>query len=139
MNAISQLHDVVFRFERFELIPARRLLARDGRAVKVGSRAFDLLVALVERAGSVVAKDELVSRVWANLIVEDTNLRVHIASLRRLLGDDGLESRYIVHVARQGYIFVAPLLEADADIGAPTRNAYRAPVDASYRARRRVA
>jgi DNA-binding winged helix-turn-helix (wHTH) protein len=130
MNATSQLDDVVFRFEKFELIPGRRLLARDGRVVKVGSRAFDLLVALVERAGKVVRKDELVSCVWANVVVEDTNLRVHISSLRRLLGDDGLESRYI---------FVAPVLEADSDIGRPKRNAYRVLGEDSCRARRAVA
>jgi DNA-binding winged helix-turn-helix (wHTH) protein len=139
MNATSQLDDVVFRFEKFELIPGRRLLARDGRVVKVGSRAFDLLVALVERAGKVVRKDELVSCVWANVVVEDTNLRVHISSLRRLLGDDGLESRYIVHVARQGYIFVAPLLDAESDIGRPKRNAYRVLGEDSCRTHRAVA
>ena len=109
MNAILKSDEPAFGFENFELIPSRRLLTRDGRAVKVGSRAFDLLVALVERAGNVVVKHELLSRVWANLVVEDTNLRVHIASLRRLLGDDGVHRRYIVHVARQGYIFVCPL------------------------------
>ena len=49
------------------------------------------------------------SRVWPDVIVEDTNLRVHICALRRVLGDDGLESRYIVYVARRGYVFVAPL------------------------------
>jgi Transcriptional regulatory protein, C terminal len=52
---------------------------------------------------------QLMSRVWPNAVVEDTNLRVNICALRRVLGDDGLESRYIVHVARQGYVFVAPL------------------------------
>jgi DNA-binding winged helix-turn-helix (wHTH) protein len=109
MSAGSQLCETVFKFENFELIPTRRLLMRDGRAVKIGSRAFDLLVALVERAGNVVGKNDLFVRVWAKLVVEESNLRVHIACLRRLLGDDYLESRYIVHVATQGYIFVVPV------------------------------
>ena len=110
MNASLRRDETVFRFGNFELTPTRRLLSREGRTVKLGSRALDLLVALVESAGTVVTKDDLISRVWANVVVEDTNLRVHISALRRLLGDDGLESRYILHVARRGYVFVAPLI-----------------------------
>jgi DNA-binding winged helix-turn-helix (wHTH) protein len=109
MNAYLQLDEIVFTFGRFKLFPARRLLTRDGNEVKMGSRALDLLVALVERAGKVVRKDELMSRVWPNSVVEDANLRVNICALRRVLGDDGIGSRYIVYVARQGYMFVAPL------------------------------
>jgi len=109
MNAILEVDEVMFTFGRFQLFPARRLLSRDGNEVKMGSRALDLLVALVESAGKVVRKDELMSRVWPNAVVEDTNLRVNICSLRRVLGDDGLETRYIVYVARRGYVFVAPL------------------------------
>ena len=107
----------VFRFGGFTLFPVRRLLARDGRAVKVGSRALDLLVALVERAGRVVTKDELFSLAWPNSVVEDTNLRVNIFNLRRALGDDGMEDRYIVYVARRGYMFVAPLQQPRAAFG----------------------
>ena len=109
MNSVDQVDEHVFRFGPFELFPARRLLSKDGRPVKVGSRALDLLTTLVENAGKVVEKNELIARVWANVIVEDSNLRVHIAALRRLLGDDGFERRYIVHAARRGYAFVAPL------------------------------
>jgi DNA-binding winged helix-turn-helix (wHTH) protein len=110
MNASPQAEEaVVFRFGSFELTPARRQLLRDGRAVKVGSRAFDILVALVESAGRVISKDQLMLQVWSSVIVEDTNLRVHISNLRRLLGDDRLDTRYIVHVARRGYVFVAPV------------------------------
>ena len=111
--------EFVFRFGPFELSPTRRLLTKDGRAVKVGSRALDLLIALVENAGSVIAKDELISRVWTRVIVEESNLRVHIAALRRLLGDDGLDSRYIVHVARRGYVFVAPSVLTDGPMSRP--------------------
>jgi DNA-binding winged helix-turn-helix (wHTH) protein len=106
---IAPSQDGVFSFGNFELLPKRRLLTRDGKPVKIGSRALDLLVVLVENAGNVIAKNDLILRVWGNVIVEDTNLRVHISVLRRVLGDDGFESRFIVHVARRGYIFVAPL------------------------------
>lgn len=109
MKAFLAIDEVVFRFGSFELSPVRRLLSRHGRPVKLGSRALDLLVALVERAGHVVTKDELMLRVWSNVVVEDTNLRVNIYNLRRVLGDDGLDDRYIMYVARRGYVFVAPL------------------------------
>jgi DNA-binding winged helix-turn-helix (wHTH) protein len=98
----------VFYFGSFELYPAKRLLVNDGVSLKVGGRAFDLLVMLVENAGRIVAKQELIAGVWGKLIVVDTNIRVHVASLRRLLGDNRYDNRYIVHVARRGYIFVAP-------------------------------
>jgi len=98
----------VFFFGPFELYPARRLLLKNGVTVKIGGRAFDLLIILVENAGRIVANHELIARVWGKLIVVDTNIRVHVASLRRALGDNRDDSRYIVHVARRGYIFVVP-------------------------------
>jgi len=109
MNMVVGVEDVEFRFGGFELFPVRRRLSRGGRTLKVGSRALDLLVTLVERAGRVVSKDELISRVWPDVVVEDTNLRVNIYNLRRVLGDDGLDERFIVYVARRGYVFVAPV------------------------------
>jgi DNA-binding winged helix-turn-helix (wHTH) protein len=123
MNMHLTSDEVVFRFGSFELFPVRRLLSRQGRTVKVGSRALDLLVTLVERAGQVVTKDELMTRVWSNVIVEDTNLRVNICNLRRILGDDRLDDRYIMYVARRGYVFVAPLEYSQR---APTRREPRA-------------
>jgi DNA-binding winged helix-turn-helix (wHTH) protein len=119
MQAIYPLAESIFEFGPFELCPTRRLLTRDGHSVKVGSRALDLLVALVNNAGKIVAQDELMSRVWTGVIVGDNNLRVHIAALRRLLGDDRMESRYIVHVARRGYVFVAPLVLTNRPLSVP--------------------
>jgi DNA-binding winged helix-turn-helix (wHTH) protein len=121
MDTVLSVEDVVFRFGSFELFPVRRLLSRNGRTVKMGSRALDLLVALVERAGRVVTKDELMSRVWPDVVVEDTNLRVNICNLRRLLGDDRLDDRYIVYVARRGYVFVAPLQSGRRAAALPDR------------------
>ena len=117
MNAICLDHDAVFRFGPFELFPARRSLSKNGHALRVGSRALDLLIALVENAGKVVEKDDLIACVWPNVIVVEGNVRVQIRTLRCLLGDDGLATRYIVHVARRGYVFVAPLvLQSDRQI-----------------------
>jgi DNA-binding winged helix-turn-helix (wHTH) protein len=107
MDAPRPADERVFNFGSFELYPARRLLVKDGVTVKIGGRAFDLLIILVENAGRIVAKQELITGVWGKLIVVDTNIRVHVASLRRVLGDNRYDCRYIVHVARRGYIFVA--------------------------------
>lgn len=74
------------------------LLEEDGKAVRLGSRAFKLLVALVERAGETVSHDELVASVWPTTVVEDTNLRVHIGTLRKALRDGEGGARYIANV-----------------------------------------
>src|SRR5947209_19316351 len=74
-------------FGAFRLMPGQQLLLEGDEPVSIGSRALDILVALTERAGAVVGKDELIARVWPNTFVEDGNLRVHIAGLRRALRD----------------------------------------------------
>src|SRR5262245_51108524 len=71
-------------FGRFTVLPARRELTADGRRVEMGERAFDVLLALIEASGTVVSKDELLSRVWPRKVVEENNLQVQIATLRRL-------------------------------------------------------
>jgi len=75
-----------YRFDRFELRPAERALDADGEPVKLGGRAFDMLVALVERRDRVVGKRELMDLVWPKLIVEENNLQAQVVALRKLLG-----------------------------------------------------
>lgn len=99
-------------FGPFRLFPAQRLLLVGDEPVQLGSRALEILIALVERAGDVVSKDELVSRIWPDTFVEEGNLRVHIAALRRALGDGRAGSRYIATVPGRGYSFVAALADA---------------------------
>lgn len=96
-------------FGPFFLSPAARRLTRDQKPVPVGARAFDILVALIERAGEVVSQRDLIARVWPNLMVEGANLRVHVAGLRRALEDGRQGIRYIVNVPGRGYSFVAPV------------------------------
>src|SRR5258707_598398 len=72
-------------FGPFRLYPAQRLLEKGEDPVKLGARAFDILLALVERAGEVVAHKDLIAKVWPNVIVEEISLRVHIASLRKAM------------------------------------------------------
>ena len=91
------------------LLPAARLLLRSGKPLKIGSRAFDLLSVLCQHAGEVVSKENLIDTVWNGVVVEETNLRVHIAALRRVLGDGRGAQRYLVSVPLRGYSLVAPV------------------------------
>jgi len=79
--------NTVFAFGRFQLYPAERLLLREDKPVRLGSRAFEILVTLVERAGETVLKGQLIDRVWPNMVVDESGLRVHVAGLRKALGD----------------------------------------------------
>ena len=106
-----------YRFLHAELHPVQRMLRIDGRDCQVGARAFDLLLALVERRDRVVTKSELLDLVWPNSVVEENNVQVHISSLRKLLG-----ARAIATIPGRGYRFVAPLDDA-ADAGESERPA----------------
>jgi TolB-like protein/Tfp pilus assembly protein PilF len=94
-----------YRFGRFELQPAAQRLLVDGEAAALGPRAFDVLVALVERAGQLVSKAELLDRVWPTLVVEENNLQVQVSALRKILGPDAIAT-----VPGRGYRFTLPLL-----------------------------
>src|SRR5262245_6654984 len=96
-------------FGRFRLIPARKLLLDSEKPVRLGSRACDILIALVERPGELLSNQELMHHVWPNTFVEEGNLRVHMAALRRALGDGQSGNRYIATIPGRGYRFVAPV------------------------------
>ncbi len=96
-------------FGPFQLYPAEQLLREGDSQVALGNRAMEILIALVERAGELVSKEALIARVWPNTFVDETNLRVNVASLRRILRDGQNGNRYIVTDAGRGYRFVAPL------------------------------
>ena len=109
-------------FGPFRLLPTRQLLLDADGPVHIGSRALGILTCLVEHAGEVVAKDELVARVWPKTFVDDANLRVHVAALRKALGDGEASARYIVTISWLGYSFVAHverLREEEQDTPAP--------------------
>ena len=106
--------DSVISFGPYRLIPAARLLLRDGQAVVIGSRALDVLVALTEAAGEVLGQRELVARAWPSVAVGEGSLRVTIAELRKLLGDRQDGSRYIMNVTGRGYCFVAEVERSTA-------------------------
>jgi DNA-binding winged helix-turn-helix (wHTH) protein len=74
--------------------------------VQIGGRVFEILACLVERAGEVVSKEGLIARVWPNVFVQEGNLKVHVATLRQVLGDGQGGKRYSVNVRGRGYRFV---------------------------------
>jgi predicted ATPase/DNA-binding winged helix-turn-helix (wHTH) protein len=109
----SQSNDVV-SFGPFSLFAAERLLKKADEPIPLGDRALDLLIALAERAGEVVTHKELISTVWPDVTVEESNLRFQMATLRKALGDGRGGVRYVSTVAGRGYCFVAPVTRSTA-------------------------
>ena len=112
----ARREELTFSFGAFRLIPRRQLLLLDGRPVRLGGRAFELLQLLVQRCGEVVSKDELMAAAWPGTFLHDSNLKVNMWSLRRSLGDTQLEPVYIATVARRGYKFIAAVQTSIAEI-----------------------
>jgi FixJ family two-component response regulator/DNA-binding winged helix-turn-helix (wHTH) protein len=100
-------------FGPFRLLPTQGLLLQASRRVHLGSRALEILLALVERPGELVSKAELMARAWPDTIVEECNLRVQVAGLRRALGDGHGGNRYLATIPGRGYRFVAPVTLTD--------------------------
>jgi predicted ATPase/DNA-binding winged helix-turn-helix (wHTH) protein len=107
-----------YRFGDFVLDPAARSLARGTEPVRLSARGFDLLTVLVERRGEVVSKQDLFQLVWPRGFVEESNLRVQMAALRRALDDPRDTPRFIASVPGRGYSFVA-IVGADEAAPAP--------------------
>jgi predicted ATPase/DNA-binding winged helix-turn-helix (wHTH) protein len=101
---------IKIRFEPFELNVLERSLKKAGEVVPLGGRAFDLLLALIERSGETVGKNELIAQVWPDVAVEEGSLRVHMSALRKALGDGQWGPRYIANVKGRGYRFIAPVM-----------------------------
>jgi predicted ATPase/DNA-binding winged helix-turn-helix (wHTH) protein len=126
--------DREFSFGPYRLIPARRLLLNDGQPVRIGSRALDVLEELVEHAGEVVSKEQLIARAWPGTFVEENNLRGQILQLRKLLGDGIGPNRFVLNVAGRGYEFIAPVLVSTSsapvlrDDDTPERNEIPTPI-----------
>ncbi|AXA90151.1 winged helix-turn-helix domain-containing protein [Massilia sp. YMA4] len=100
--------DPCIAFGPFRLYVRQRVLLEDGQPLRLGSRAFDILTTLAAAPGVTLTKAELVARVWPDTVVEEANLRVHVAALRKALRE-GPGRRYIDSVAGRGYSFVATL------------------------------
>ena len=96
-------------FGPFCLRPAQFLLLEGDKPVRLGSRALEILVVLLERPSELVSKEQLMGRVWPDIFVEPANLTVHISALRRALSDGRDGNRFIINVIGRGYSFVAPV------------------------------
>lgn len=123
-----------YDFGPFTLDPKERTLLRDGQAVPLPPKAFDLLIVLVTRANRLVTKEELLKEVWPETFVEEANLSYTVSLLRRALGDEGERHQYIDTVPKQGYRFVAPVTGPTAEPGlAASHRASPAPAKRSRR------
>lgn len=100
-----------YEFGPFRLDVTKRLLFRDGRPLTLSSRLFETLLVLVENSGRLVEKDELMSKLWPDTVVEEANLTVNVSALRKVLGEKTKEHLYIVTVPGRGYRFVADVRE----------------------------
>ena len=105
----------VFHFGEFTLEVAERRLTHRADVIRLSPKAHDVLVLLLQHAGHLVTKDELLSRVWPDASVEEGILTVHISALRKAFGDDKRSSGYIETVSRSGYRFVAPVSREQDD------------------------
>lgn len=108
---------VRYRFSHFVVSPRRRLLVREGRELPLIPRYFDLLVLLIERRQEAVHRRDIFDRVWTDVIVSDSALSQAIRTIRRTLGDDSREPRFIRTVSRHGYRFVFPDVVEEEDNG----------------------
>ena len=108
---------VQYRFSHFVVSPRRRVLARDGRELPLIPRYFDLLVLLIERRQEAVHRRDIFDRVWTDVIVSDSALSQAVRTIRRTLGDDSREPRFIRTVSRHGYRFVFPDVVEEEDDG----------------------
>src|SRR6516165_5008519 len=108
----------VFEFGTFNLDPQRRVLKNKSEPVPLNSKAFDLLLVLVEESGRVVEKDELMKRLWPDSFVEEGNLSVQVSALRKALGETPNDHQYILTVPGRGYRFAEPVraLEKGRDL-----------------------
>ena len=103
----------LYEFGPFRLDVAERQLLRDGEAVSLPPKAFDLLLALVERQGRLLEKTELMKLVWRDTFIEEANLSYTISLIRRALGEGPEPQQFIETVPKHGYRFIAEVRRED--------------------------
>jgi DNA-binding winged helix-turn-helix (wHTH) protein len=105
--------EVAVTFGPYKFLPLQRVILCGGTPLRLGNRAREILAILVENAGEVVVKRELLRRVWPDTVVEEGTLRVHIAALRRALREKELGTSWVESVTGRGYRFVGPVVPAE--------------------------
>lgn len=121
----SNAHKHCYLFEDFELDTQRRLLTRNGSPVALKPKAVELLIALIENRGRTVSKADLLDRVWDDHFVEEKNLSVHVAALRKSFGESKNQNRFIATVAGTGYAFVADVRDGNENGTSSEAESYR--------------
>jgi predicted ATPase/DNA-binding winged helix-turn-helix (wHTH) protein len=111
----SRLRGKIASFGPFRLHTNQRLLEKNGTPLKIGSRALDILITLLEHAPEVVSKRDLIRRVWGQLVVDEVSLRVHVTALRKRLGDGGPSVNYITNIPGRGYCFAGSVTWAEGE------------------------
>jgi predicted ATPase/DNA-binding winged helix-turn-helix (wHTH) protein len=106
---------VRLRFGPFELNVAERTFKKASQVIPLGGRAYDILIALLEKAGEVVPKAELIAKAWPDVTVEEGSLRVHLSALRKALGDGQFGNKYVANIQGRGYSFIAPVTRLPVD------------------------
>lgn len=115
-------------FGTFQLRANERLLMKEGVVVELGARAYDILIALTSAPNEIITKQDLMSRVWPEVVVEEGSLRFHMNSLRKALGDGKEGARFIKTLSGRGYCFVATISRALNE----TLSTVSAPADFSH-------
>ena len=119
-----------FQFGPFRINAIERTLHRHGDIVPLAQKAFDILLILVQNRGRVVAKEELMNKVWPDTFVEDNNLTVNMSALRKAIGDGADGNRFIDTLPRRGYRFVGPVTEMASAVPSPSWSGEPASGDA---------
>jgi len=114
---MSALINRYYRFGEFTVDADQRILLRKDKPLPIPPKVFDTLLILVENSGRIVTKEELMSRLWPNTFVEESNLPYNVQQLRKLLGDDARRPHYVETVSRRGYRFIAKVEESPAQNG----------------------
>lgn len=117
---MSLMQKEMYEFGVFSLDSEERVLTRDGTALSLTPKVFDTLLCLVRNPGRILTKDELLKEIWPDTFVEEVNLAVNISTLRKALGENPQDGRYIATVAGRGYRFVADVRQ----IATPRKNGH---------------
>ena len=114
---MSALIKHLYRFGEFTLDADQKVLTRDGKPLLLAPKVVDTLVTLVQSGGRIIEKEELMTRLWPDTYVEESNLTYTIVQLRKMLGDDARRPRYIETIPKRGYRFIIEVEEALSDMG----------------------
>jgi pimeloyl-ACP methyl ester carboxylesterase/DNA-binding winged helix-turn-helix (wHTH) protein len=109
----------LYQFGPFQLDPREHRLLREGVEVSLQLKAFEILCLLVENAGRLIKKEDLLERIWPDSVVEENNLNKNVSLLRKALGESATGQRYIETVPRVGYRFVAEVSEVGSRLAVP--------------------